>query len=1115
VIVAVGLLVTTTIVGLFGLDLYRSYQAEIDEAKRYAQGYAQVLAEHTARSFEAIDRTLQEAEAIRRETGTGRYSTIDQANVALRHLRQSSPLIVVVGWTDANGNLMAHSYDQKPPRPNISELPYFKLQRDAQPSDSLVLSPPFRAVASGGWITAASRRLTNPDGSFAGVATATLDQSYFQQTYRSIGLGPNSAVLLLHRSGAIFAREPMIDKMVGQSYASGPLLTSHVPRSEIGAYETVSVVDGVPRVTGYKVVPGLPLIVLVSLDRQQVLKGWWEHLRWYGPLVLLVLLLNWAGVVLLVRTTRRLATKSQLLTGTLEAMSQGLCVFDQTKNVVVSNKKYGALYGLSPEEIQAGTSLAQIIDRRIAKGLYSGPSGEAYRKERQQAAITATTEITELNDGRVLAISRQPLGNGSWITTHQDISDLRRAEIEVQHAHQRLLTVINAMPAGLVIFDADDRLVLWNKHQHEMFPNTAHLRVVGLRWEEMIRAGVASGHYFDAVGREAKWIADRIAMHRQKHAVTEDRMADGRWFRHEHFRAEDGSHIGVRVEITEAKKREQRLHEQNARFDAALRNMSQGLSMFDQDQRLVVCNDQYLEMYRMPADHVRPGCDLRSILKLRQDAGNFTHDIDRYVADLTSRLAQKQTVAVTTTLADGRTVAVVNQPMLDGGWVATHEDISERTRTEVQIAHMAHHDALTDLANRSLLRERIEQALLVLRRQELTFAILVLDLDRFKAVNDSLGHAIGDALLKEVAERLKANTRDVDVVARLGGDEFAIFQRGDIDTKIGAGVLALRLLKALGAPYEIEGQEIEIGTSIGIALAPDDSVNASELLKYADLAMYKVKAEGRNGYRFFNPEFDSEARTRRALEQDLREALSRSQFELHYQPLVNLRTEEVVGYEALLRWRHPERGLVLPDDFVGYAEETALIEPIGEWVLREACSAAIQWSDHIRISVNLSAVQFRKKHLVDAVIFALAESGLAANRLELEITESVLLEHTSQNIEMLHELRRLGVRIVLDDFGTGFSSLLYLQQFPFNKIKIDRSFVSEMPGNASSSAIVCAINSLAQSLDIITLAEGVETAEQARLLKLSGCGEAQGFLFGKPLESHELCLKSRIVVTKT
>jgi PAS domain-containing protein len=384
-IVAAGLLVTTTVIGLFGVDLYRSYQTDIDEAKRSAQGYAQVLAEHTARTFEAIDRTLQEAEAIRRETGTGRYSTIDQANGALRHLRQSSPLIVAVGWTDPDGNLVGHSYDRKPPRPNIADLPHFKLQRDAAGSQdsALALSPPFRALATGSWITAASRRLTNPDGSFAGVVTAPLDQNYFQQTYRSIGLGRNSAVLLVHRSGVIFTREPFIGSAVGQSYSGGPLFTAQLPRSESGAYETVSVIDGVARIAGYKVVPGLPLIVLVSLDRQRVLAAWWDHLRWYGPLVLLVVLLNWAGVILLVKTTNRLTTKSQLLTGTIEAMSQGLCVFDKNKNVVVSNGKYGTLYGLSADEVRPGTSLAQIIDWRITKGLYSGPSAEVYRKERQ------------------------------------------------------------------------------------------------------------------------------------------------------------------------------------------------------------------------------------------------------------------------------------------------------------------------------------------------------------------------------------------------------------------------------------------------------------------------------------------------------------------------------------------------------------------------------------------------------------------------------------------------------------------------------------------------------------------------------------------------------------
>ena len=550
--------------------------------------------------------------------------------------------------------------------------------------------------------------------------------------------------------------------------------------------------------------------------------------------------------------------------------------------------------------------------------------------------------------------------------------------------------------------------------------------------------------------------------------------------------------------------REARLAEANARVDAALNNMTQGLCMFDVQERLVICNERYLKMYNLSKDQVKPGVPLRDILKLRKAAGNFSSDIDHYLAHVRQQFAQGNYIYLITHLDDGRVIALQNQATPGGGWVATHEDITERQRAEARIAHMARHDALTDLANRVLFRERMDEALARLSRKGEGFSVFVFDLDLFKAVNDSLGHPIGDALLKAVAQRLRAAMRDTDTVARLGGDEFAILQTVENNQREEAVALAERLLKTIGAPYEIEDHQIVIGISIGIAVAPDDGTDATQLLKNADLALYRAKFEGRNDFRFFETKMDAEARMRRALEIDLRNAVARGEFELHYQSIVNIDTLSVSGAEALVRWRHPERGLVSPDKFIPLAEEIGLIIPLGEWILHRACTDAATWPDHIKLAVNLSPAQFRSGNLVAMVKGALASSNFPVHRLELEITESVLLQKNAGTLEILHNLKKLGVDIVLDDFGTGYSSLSYLRMFPFDKIKIDRSFVAEMPNRADCAAIVSAVTSLGRSLNIKTTAEGVETAEQFTLLQAAGCTQAQGYLFARPRPLAEL-----------
>ena len=548
---------------------------------------------------------------------------------------------------------------------------------------------------------------------------------------------------------------------------------------------------------------------------------------------------------------------------------------------------------------------------------------------------------------------------------------------------------------------------------------------------------------------------------------------------------------------------EHELRTQNERFDAALNNMSHGLCMVDGSERIIVYNARFAELFCINKG-MHFGVTLGSLADQALTNGcKGAAALRLIVGEQQELMRKRQQFAFIHEHEDGQTFAVSHQPLSDGGWVATYEDITERRRAESRIAYMAHHDALTDLANRVLFRQQMEHALEETARERLKMAVLCLDLDRFKDVNDSLGHETGDALLKLVADRLRGCIRQQDVVARLGGDEFAILQLA-IDDQQDCAALSARIVEAISMPYDLDGQEIVIGTSIGIAVASEDNLSPDQLLKQADLALYRAKADGRATFRFFEPEMDAELQARRSLETDLRKALGNREFELFFQPQVNVRANEISGYEALLRWRHPERGLISPADFIPVAEDIGHIASIGDWVLEEACMAATAWPKTIKVAVNLSAVQFRNKALVQSVSRALSRSGLAPDRLELEITESVLLQDNELTIATLHQLRRMGVRIAMDDFGTGYSSLSYLRSFPFDKIKIDQSFVRELSSRADCLAIVRSIASLGASLGMSTVAEGVETEDQFLQITAAGCTEVQGFYFGQPKSASQL-----------
>jgi diguanylate cyclase (GGDEF)-like protein len=544
---------------------------------------------------------------------------------------------------------------------------------------------------------------------------------------------------------------------------------------------------------------------------------------------------------------------------------------------------------------------------------------------------------------------------------------------------------------------------------------------------------------------------------------------------------------------------ELRLALEKKRLDTALNNMSQGLCMFDKEKRLVLCNELYAKMYNLPAELLQPGALHSDIIAHRVRSGILKGSqgdvaVRDHLSVLSALSPVKRSVRVEDH-TDGTQIRVVREPMEGGGWVATHEDITERKLSSERIAHLAHFDALTDLPNRVLFREHLERELNRIDPGD-QLAVLFLDVDEFKSVNDSLGHQVGDELLRSIAASLSGCLKQTDFIARLGGDEFAIVLTA-VQCADDVTDLVTRIYGAIRAPYECLGHRLTTDASIGIALAPKDGAHLDRILQNADLAMYSAKSDGRRTYRFFEPDMEMRVKARRVLEMDLRQAIIDGGFEVYYQPVVDLCSNQISGCEALLRWHHAERGMISPAEFIPVAEQTGLIDQLGEWVLTTACTEAATWPGDIKLAVNVSPVQFKSDTMALRVVAALAASGLAASRLELEITEAVLIRDDDAALAILHQLRAIGVRIALDDFGTGYSSLSYLHRFPFDKIKIDRSFVNDIAEDQGSSSIVQAVINIASSRNMTTTAEGVETEQQKEILRSLGCTQMQGYLFSR------------------
>jgi diguanylate cyclase (GGDEF)-like protein len=537
-----------------------------------------------------------------------------------------------------------------------------------------------------------------------------------------------------------------------------------------------------------------------------------------------------------------------------------------------------------------------------------------------------------------------------------------------------------------------------------------------------------------------------------------------------------------------------------------LENMSQGIMLVTKDLQIPIINGRCAELLDLPPGVIDKPPRFDQLARQINDVetGKIADGSEQSALLSPASNATAGQLAVSERrLPNGKVIEVRSGRLPDGSFVQTFTDVTKRCEAEARVARLASQDPLTGLANRRVFGAALDE---ISQRREaaadkdepqLDFAVLFLDLDRFKFINDTLGHRVGDRLLQEVAGRLKGALEEGGLLARLGGDEFAVVVPA-VESRAALETLALRLAEAVGEPYEFDGHRVRSSVSVGIAVGPDDGVSTDDLLMAADLALYAVKAGGRGTYQFYQKSMNRELSDRRQIEMDLREAIERKELELHYQPIIDVQVGIVTGFEALARWRHPVRGMVPPTTFIPVAEDSGLILPLGEWALVEACHRAAQWPDGLKVAVNLSPVQFSAPNLVERILRILDQSGLPPSRLELEITERIFMEDSEHTLSTLHRLKDLGVRIALDDFGTGYSSLSYLRSFPFDKIKIDRTFVSDLAEGSEHVVIVQAVVSIARALGMRTTAEGVETAPQHQFLTALGCDEAQGYLFGSP-----------------
>ncbi len=1010
---------------------------------------------------------------------------------------------------DADGKLLNFSRAWPIADVNVADRDYFKAFK-SDPNLKSFISKPERNRDNGSWMISLARKITAPNGEFLGLVLGTVDLGSFEKTFATLELGENASVSLFRSDGVLLTRYPRVESAIGRTYTAA---LKALGNGDHGTMRRVSEIKGSNRITAVDRLPHYPLYLTVSNDFDAA----FSHLR-RDTLILvsigfLAILAIAAMLYLIFRqfaqhdmlSEQKLALEKQRLDTAVNNMSQGLLLFDSSERLVICNPRYVEMYGLSPDVVKPGLYFRDLIRHREESGSFRGDI-EGYRSALMADLSHGTARAMQIKtaDGSSIRIVNHPLPDGGWVSTHEDLSEKHRAEEQRERDREFLQQIIDNVPVMITVKDAKSRrYMVANQAAGEVWQIPAG-ETIGKTPRELFPPEQADR--IEAVDDEALRSDKPLILEPHPNlsrsgdilTVTSKRIV---------IREPDGKPhylVSVVEDVTKRIRLERERDENREFLNQIIDNVPTSILVKTaRERRYVLFNRAAEEQFSTSRDLIIgktpeefwPSEEAKLVTSRDDELLNSGGHV--YYDGLSHQSAGKGSRLVTS-----KRILVRDREGQPQYLIAVIDDITEQKDAQASIAYLEHYDALTDLPNREFFRGQLGNQLGRISIGT-NLALLHLNLDRFKYINETLGHQVADKLLKAVAVRLRGCLHDMDFIGRLGGDEFAIV-RPEVTNPKEVTEFVNQIQEANRAPYEIDDYCLACDISVGIALAPDDGVDADELLKNADLAVHGAKIEGRSTYRFFEADMDAQVKAQHALENDLREAIRHGDFELHYQPIVSLDNNRVAGCECLLRWSHPTRGPVPPATYIAIAEESGLIVPLGEWVLRTACAEAAGWPDDVKIAVNVSPVQFKNDNFIQIVINALASSQLPAHRLELEVTEAVLIRDDEAALAVLQQLRSLGVRIAMDDFGTGYSSLSYLQRFPFDKIKIDRSFIKDVTDNAGSLSIVKAVVSIAKARNITTTAEGVETEAQMELLRELGCTQVQGFLHGQPRSAADI-----------
>jgi diguanylate cyclase (GGDEF)-like protein/PAS domain S-box-containing protein len=1094
----------------------------IEEAVNDTNNLATVLAEQTARAVQAIDIATSEiaerigAQSTLPEQAYDSFASSHATHLYLLEWLARLPQTETIALIDKHGRPVNASRGWPLTVPvTFSDRDYFIHTRD-HPEAKLFVSNVIKNRVSQQPNIFFAKRISGPEGEFLGLVLAGVTPSYFQHIYQSLASPQKQSYALVRDDGLMLVRHPDISNLAGRRVP--PTSPWHgIVKNGGGFYLAGGIFDGTPRLMAVRPLKDTPLVVNVGIPQSEALAAWKYRATTIGLGATLALICSllliyalWqkfaqlaASRAEIIEREARLAEKTveledanERIDTAINHMVLGLVMFNTAGELVVCNDSFIDVYRLPHDEVKPGISIRRVLELRREAGTFLDDiDGHIDELRTKMRAGEPLTKITELDDGQTFCVTNQPTGGGAWVATHEDITERRRDEKELQRARNMLHAVVENIPETLMVKDAQSRKYVYLNRAGESLLGISRTDFIGKTGDEVFKGEEAeevrnrdertlSSGRFNMESRSIKTLDGRVR------EVMSTRLAiRGGGSEPEYI-------LNVIQDVTERRTNERELERARNMLSAVIENIPE----------MLVVKDAATGVYIFVN---RAGEELLGAKK-EDMIGKTTEEI--FPKDLAEVILARDREALRTgqlkvdfhvahTL-DGRVRDVASKRVAIGGkdsepeyLLTVIEDVTERKRNETRIAHLAHHDPLTDLANRAALNMKLAETVEQAAAANDEFALLCIDLDRFKEVNDLYGHAAGDKVLLEIVRRMTEAAGNT-FLARLGGDEFMAICV-DNPTRESATALAERLVDTMNEDIDCDGRKVRLGMSIGVATYPADGTDMVALLRNADAALYRAKAEGRSAIRFFEAAMDRMLHDRRALQADLALAVTRNELQLYYQPQARI-TGQIIGFEALLRWDHLRRGFVPPDTFIPLAEESGMIDAIGEWVLREACREAATWRKPLQVAINLSPVQLRQPEFVALVHSVLLETGLPPERLLLEITEGALMDDYSRAVSILRRLKALGIRIAMDDFGTGYSSLSYLQSFPFDKIKIDQTFIANLERSAQSAAIVRAVLSLGRSLDLTTVAEGVETQAQLAILRSEGCDEMQGYLIGRP-----------------